>query len=216
VTPQCNGSHTQARFAAERRVVQAPLLPTHASLRRLGVTALPRDSARRDLTRTTPGTQRQGLGAVMWDGGVLRGVCGSTALYAAEATDRPRRRAPVPAAAGRAAEGQQLNRTSPHKPTRTDRAALLQYPATQGFLVGVVLGVSRWHARGQGFKSPQLHPRSTAICRPGQHRFVGAAQQIRSKVSPSRSLLQGGGDLGRPSRDASRPRTGSCPAAAGR
>jgi putative restriction endonuclease len=44
-----------------------------------------------------------------------------------------------------------------HEPPRIDGAALGQCPATRGFVVGAVPGFLEWHARGQGFKSPQLH-----------------------------------------------------------
>jgi hypothetical protein len=38
----------------------------------------------------------------------------------------------------------------------------------------------RWHARGQGFKSPQLHPRSEAMFGPGHPGISGLGQQIGS------------------------------------
>jgi hypothetical protein len=42
-----------------------------------------------------------------------------------------------------------------------------------------------WHARGQGFKSPQLHPRSTGQSGSKRPRFHGLGQQIGSKsLSP--------------------------------
>jgi hypothetical protein len=44
-----------------------------------------------------------------------------------------------------------------------------------------------WHARGQGFKSPQLHPRSAALCGSIAGRFILLAQQIRS--NPGRVWL---------------------------
>ena len=49
------------------------------------------------------------------------------------------------------------NRMRPREPPRVSPPALVQCPATQGFVVGAVVGIPRWHARGQGFKSPQLH-----------------------------------------------------------
>jgi hypothetical protein len=56
----------------------------------------------------------------------------------------------------RAAAAQQLCSTNPHEPPCASLPALVQCPATRGFVVGVVAGIPRWHARGQGFKSPQL------------------------------------------------------------
>jgi hypothetical protein len=38
----------------------------------------------------------------------------------------------------------------------------------------------QWHARGQGFKSPQLHHRSTALSALDRPRIGALAQQIRS------------------------------------
>jgi hypothetical protein len=58
----------------------------------------------------------------------------------------------------RAAATRQLRSTNPHGPPLAGRPALVQWPATRGLVVGVVVGIPRWHARGQGFKSPQLHP----------------------------------------------------------
>jgi hypothetical protein len=39
-----------------------------------------------------------------------------------------------------------------------------------------------WHARGQGFKSPQLHPRSTALPAVDRPRIARLGQQIGSKL----------------------------------
>jgi hypothetical protein len=55
-------------------------------------------------------------------------------------------RVALSAAVERAADGQQPSRTSPHVTSPTDHAALWRCPATLGSVVGVVLGVSRWHA----------------------------------------------------------------------
>jgi hypothetical protein len=66
----------------------------------------------------------------------------------------------------------------------------------RGFVVALMAGIPRWHARGQGFKSPQLHPRSDGlfavdrpwIARPGQQigsnrrragRFVATGRPTR-------------------------------------
>jgi hypothetical protein len=57
----------------------------------------------------------------------------------------------------RAAGAQQLYSTKPRGPPRASPPALMQSPATRGFVVAAVVGIPRWHARGQGFKSPQLH-----------------------------------------------------------
>jgi len=51
---------------------------------------------------------------------------------------------------GRAADAPRPGRPSPHEPPRASPDALLQCPAAQGFVVGAVLGIPRWHARGQG------------------------------------------------------------------
>jgi hypothetical protein len=48
----------------------------------------------------------------------------------------------------RAAAAQQLCSTNPHEPSRP-RPALVRSPATQGFVVGAVAGIPRWHASGQ-------------------------------------------------------------------
>ena len=39
-----------------------------------------------------------------------------------------------------------------------------------------------WHARGQGFKSPQLHPRSKALSALNRHRIARLGQQIGSNL----------------------------------
>ena len=50
--------------------------------------------------------------------------------------------------------------------------------------------VSQWHARGQGFKSPQLHPRSAALSVADRPPIPAVAQQIRTaSVRPIGSLL---------------------------
>jgi hypothetical protein len=40
----------------------------------------------------------------------------------------------------------------------------------------------QWHARGQGFKSPQLHPRSTALSAVDNPRIASLWQQIGSNL----------------------------------
>ena len=81
-----------------------------------------------------------------------------------------------------AASAQQLCTTNPHVPPLAGPPALVQWPATQGFVVGGMVGIPRWHARGQGFKSPQLHPRSTAQTGPDLLRITRLGQQIGSKL----------------------------------
>jgi hypothetical protein len=63
-------------------------------------------------------------------------------------------------------------------------------------MVGAVAGVSRWHARGQGFKSPQLHPRSTAISRLD---FRRTEREVRVPGTQPKSVFQlvGAGQVGR-------------------
>jgi hypothetical protein len=78
-------------------------------------------------------------------------------------TSDPQRGAEGSRAVVRAAGAQQRHRASPHEPAPSSpaaSAALRRWPATTGRVVGAVPRVSRWHARGQGFKSPQLHHRS--------------------------------------------------------
>jgi dienelactone hydrolase len=91
----------------------------------------------------------------------------------------------------RAADEQQLNRTSPHEPPRTSLAALLQRPGPRGLVMVAVAGVPGWHARGQGFKSPQLHqaqrlpaPHSGAVCQ----RF---ARESRAALAPTLYAVAG-------------------------
>jgi hypothetical protein len=69
----------------------------------------------------------------------------------------------MPRAVKRAAAAQQLNRMSPHEPPPATPTALVQTPATLGFVVGAMVGIPGWHARGQGFKSPQLHPTTPQV-----------------------------------------------------
>ena len=54
-----------------------------------------------------------------------------------------------------------------------------------------------WHARGQGFKSPQLHPRSVALSVVDRQRNPALAQQIRSnRQCAANAVVQGGGHPG--------------------
>ena len=58
-------------------------------------------------------------------------------------------------------------------------------------------GDPRWHARGQGFKSPQLHPRSTALSAADRPRISALAQQIRSnRPCATKALVQRRGHPG--------------------
>jgi hypothetical protein len=62
-----------------------------------------------------------------------------------------------------------------HGAQRTTKLTARQlYSAVMGLQVRI------WHARGQGFKSPQLHPRSTAQSGLGRPRIVRSRQQIGS------------------------------------
>jgi hypothetical protein len=46
-----------------------------------------------------------------------------------------------------------------------------------------------WHARGQGFKSPQLHPRSKALCAVDRPQIARPGQQVGSnRRCPGRSV----------------------------
>jgi hypothetical protein len=51
---------------------------------------------------------------------------------------------------------------------------------TNGCVLGCERLARRWHARGQGFKSPQLHPRSKALSAADRPPIPALAQQIRS------------------------------------
>jgi hypothetical protein len=91
----------------------------------------------------------------------------------------------------RAAGAQQLCSAKPREPPRTSPPGLVECPATQGFVVGVVVGIPRWHARGQGFKSPQLHPRSEALSAVDRPRIPAFAQQTcRNRQCAADALIQ--------------------------
>jgi len=51
---------------------------------------------------------------------------------------------------------------------------------TDGEAQGFEVAARAWHARGQGFKSPQLHPMSAALSALDRPRIPALAQQIRS------------------------------------
>jgi hypothetical protein len=78
----------------------------------------------------------------------------------------------------RAAAAQQLCSTNPHEPPRAALFPLVQSPATRGFVVGVVVGIPRWHARGQGFKSPQLHQAQRIGSTPAQGHLPEICQSL--------------------------------------
>jgi hypothetical protein len=83
--------------------------------------------------------------------------------FTAEASTALARRRRMFMIVGRAAAGQQLQ---PHEATRdTTRHnnGFRVMPCDARLRRARPVGVSRWHARGQGFKSPQLHPRSAAL-----------------------------------------------------
>jgi hypothetical protein len=51
---------------------------------------------------------------------------------------------------------------------------------TSGYALGRERRARQWHARGQGFKSPQLHPRSTALPAVDRSQIARPGQQIGS------------------------------------
>ena len=75
-------------------------------------------------------------------------------------------------------DAQQLCSTKPHEPPHASPLALVQCPATRGCVGDVVAGIPRWHARGQGFKSPQLHQAQRIGSTPTQGRLSADCQQI--------------------------------------
>jgi hypothetical protein len=78
----------------------------------------------------------------------------------------------------RAAAAQLLCCVNPHEPPRASLPALVQWPATRGFVVVAVVGIPRWHARGQGFKSPQLHQAQRHSRSPAQGRLPEICQSL--------------------------------------
>jgi len=57
---------------------------------------------------------------------------------------------------------------------------------------------ARWHARSQGFESPQLHTRSAALSGPDRSRFPPLGQQIGSNPRTTLSALPARSALRRP------------------
>ena len=90
----------------------------------------------------------------------------------------------------RAAGAQQLCSTKPCEPPHVSPPALMQCPATRGFVVGAVVGIPRWHARGQGF----MPPRPTAAPRVFCARCVPAASTgdrgLAAELQVSRLMCQ--------------------------
>jgi hypothetical protein len=68
---------------------------------------------------------------------------------------------------------------------RASLPRLVHWPATRGFVVGVLVGIPRWHARGQGFKSPQLHQAQRNDSTPNQGRLSANCLQITSREHES-------------------------------
>jgi hypothetical protein len=48
--------------------------------------------------------------------------------------------------------------------------------------MGAVVGIPRWHARGQGFKSPQLHQAQRISRTPVQGRLPEICQSLTDRV----------------------------------
>jgi hypothetical protein len=88
----------------------------------------------------------------------------------------------MPCRAQHAAAAQQPTRTSPHEAAPNCPLALVLWPAARGFVVGAVAGIPRWHARGQGFESPQLHQAQRTSCSSAQGRSPGICQSLTSCV----------------------------------
>jgi hypothetical protein len=87
-----------------------------------------------------------------------------------------------------AAAAQQLCSTNPHEAPIASPSALVERSATRGFVWGGVVGIPRWHARGQGFKSPQLHPRSEGLSAGDRPRSRALAQLDSQQPRARRSL----------------------------
>ena len=94
--------------------------------------------------------------------------------------------------------------TRPHNATRRTVSRRSHPPAEQrGYEVtrGKVVCRERlarqWHARGQGFKSPQLHPRSEALSPLDRPRIARLGQQIGSNLfSKADPIVRRGRDAG--------------------
>jgi hypothetical protein len=70
-------------------------------------------------------------------------------------------------------------------PSRCHAVALLtsvNRKATGGYALRREWLARQWHARGQGFKSPQLHPRSEALFAVDRPRIARLRQQIGSNL----------------------------------
>jgi hypothetical protein len=94
-----------------------------------------------------------------------------------------RRPAPfVRPACSRAADAQQLCSTNPHVAPLASSPAMVQWPATQGFVGGAVVGIPRWHARGQGFKSPQLHQAQRIFHSRSERHLPEICQSLTARV----------------------------------
>jgi hypothetical protein len=110
-------------------------------------------------------------------GGVSEGIgCTDARCWPSWPWGRPSPQ--VRMSASRAAAAQQPCPTRPHEPSLASPSARLHYPATQGFVVGAVVGIPGWHARGQGFKSPQLHQAQRISRPPSQRRLPAICQQM--------------------------------------
>src|SRR5215207_6769068 len=97
----------------------------------------------------------------------------------------------IPGPVERAANGQQANRKCHHEPPRIDGAVLWSHPATQGFVVVATHWVPGWHARGQGFKSPQLHQAQRNFQTRSERHLPEICQKTRSVAARTLAVLSG-------------------------
>jgi len=95
-----------------------------------------------------------------------------------------------------AAGAQQSCPTRPHEPSHVRPSAPLRCPATRGLVVGVVVGIPGWHARGQGFKSPQLHQAKYLSRSPAAGRLSADCQQVTSCDGCNTLSVDRSGDFG--------------------
>src|SRR5215211_8935357 len=102
----------------------------------------------------------------------------------------------------RAAAAQQLCTTKPHEPPRISPPTLVQCPATHGFAVAAVVGIPRWHARGQAAGCEDVLSAGELWWRPAFRRG-----------SCDGRTVSGGGGVGR--RSEARRRAGRVPLAGG-
>ena len=93
--------------------------------------------------------------------------------------------------------------TPPHDPTLGSAAHLRGCVETRGAARRCEPPAHRWHARGQGFKSPQLHPRSQALSAVDRLRIARLGQQIGSNLYRHGPIRSSGA--------AGRGRVPSCP-----